>query len=566
MSTNIVQNVVNFTDQYVLMPYRNSSVVAALGDNRKFKFSLFGEATAVREINGVNAKSYDDATGWSDAAETINPWKQFTANIDREISFRLDLLKETNTILPGMIPTGELTYEASWRLLGAEIDAVSMGILDSHVADGNKIANTTDGYDTSADGIVDTLTNIEAWITNKKVYGGAAVFMSASVFKNLRTAMINKYGLASGAMLRPVDSVANPVDRKVGESGRVLEVVTEIYRWGDLFIYVIPDDRMINKVILLDGKSAGQTAGGWVADTEDADFHHIDMMVVPFNAAAIGVRHIIKEVMVPSVYRNYTPTGAQLEQELAKLAESYNNVINIQNIGITQMGDMFRWVGRVRWGLPVFSNWAGTILEIYAPAAPATPTVSGVTATPDAVGSAGGAVVVSVAGTDLADGLTVGAYSDTTLVGTSAKSAGDDKTQYATLTIPANTGASRELTVKVFVGESADTHTATVTQAAPAAAPEISGVVATPDTLAVAGGSVIVTVAGTNLTDGISVGAYNDDTLVGSAVETVGGATAQYATLTIPENTTGDALTLTVKASIDGVADTHTDTITQAGT
>lgn len=465
MPTNIIQNVINFSDQYILMPYRNSSVVAALGDNRKFRFDLFGEATAVREINGVNAKSYDDATGWSDTAEAINPWKTFTANIDREISFRLDLLKETNTILPGMIPTGELTYDASWRLMGAEIDAVSMGILDANVAEGNKIPNTTSGYDTSEDGIVDTLNNIEAWLTNKKVYGGAAVFMSASVFKNLRTAMINKFGLASGAMLRVAQGIANPVDHKYGESGRLLEVTTEIYRWGELFIYVLPDDRMISKTILLDGKSEGQTAGGWVPDTNDEGFHYIDMMVVPFNAAAVGVRHIIKEVMVPSVYRNYTPTGAKLEQDLAKLAESYNNVINIQNIGITQLGDMFRWVGRVRWGLPVFSNWAGTILEIYNTNETPTPTVTSVDVTPDTIAAAGGNVVVTVEGSDLTNGMTVGIYNGATLVGTTAETVGSGTEQFATITVPANeTASALTLTVKVFIGDIASEVTGTLTQ------------------------------------------------------------------------------------------------------
>lgn len=470
MANNIIQNVVNFTDQYILMPYRNSSVVAALGDNRKFSYSLYGEATAVREISGVASKSYDGCNGWSDECETVNPWHPFTANIDREISFRIDLLKETNTILPGMIPTGELTYEMSWRLMGAEIDAVAMAQFDYQIPTANKIANTTDGYKVDPENIILTMTNLEAWLTNQKVYGGAAVFMSASTFKNLRTAMINNYGLASGSMLRIAEGVSNPLDRLYGESGRLLEVNTEIYRWGDLFIYQVPDDRMINKVVLLDGRSEGQTAGGWIPDVSDPDFHYINMMVVPFESAAVGVRHIIKEVMVPSVYRNYTPTGGKLEQELAKLRRDYNGIVDIQNIGITQQGDMFRWVGRVVWGLPVFTNWAHTIIEIYDPTAVHPVAVTGVTVNPDTLTSAGGNITVNVAGTSLPSGMTVGVYTaDSEIAIATATTNGSTTLQSGQIAVPKNTGAERTLTVKVTLNGTVQSQTATVTQAAPTA-------------------------------------------------------------------------------------------------
>lgn len=465
MAANIIQNVINFTDQYILMPYRNSSVVAALGDNRRFRFSLFGESTAVREITGVNSKAYDPCNGWSDECEVINPWREFRANIDREISFKLDLLREASSILPGMTPTGELTYEMSWRLMGAEIDAVSMGMLDSQIPTANKVSNVTEGFQVDPSNILKTLTNLEAWLVNNKVYGGAAVFMSASVFKNLRLAMIENYGLASGAMLQVMNGVANPVDRRYGESGRLLEVNTQVYRWGDLFIYEIPDDRMVNKVILLDGKSDGQKLGGWVPDYTDPDFHKIDIMVVPFISAAIGVRHIIKEVMVPSVFRDYTPSGAKLEQDLADLAASYNGVINIQNIGITQQGDMFRWVGRVVWGLPVFSNWAQTILEIYDPAQAEPTSITTVSVKPNIIPQTGGNVLVNINGVNLNSGISVECYIGNDLLdGAVGKTMGSPELQSCQISIPVNASTtSRSITIEVDTGTGV-THQETVTQ------------------------------------------------------------------------------------------------------
>lgn len=472
MAVNVIQNVVNFTDQYVIAPYKTSQVVRALGDNNKFQYNLFGEFTGIREIEGIPSSAYDSCKGWDEPCETLNPWTLFKAMIDRKIAFSVDLLKEANTILPGMTPTGHLVFEASWAKMGAEIDATAFSQLDYQIPTGNKLANTASGYETDTEHIINTLNNMSTWLTNNQVYGPSVLFISASVMGNLRTAMVNNYGLASDSMLSKVTVTNNPVDRDRNDfTGNILEYSSTVYKWDNIYIYVVPDDRMVNKVILLDGTSEGQTAGGWAPDLTDPDFHYIDMMLVPSQAAAIGVRHMVKEVMVPSVFSNYNPRGISLERDLNKIvSNTYGDVLNIQNIGIAQKGDMFRWVGRVVYGVPVFNTWKHTILEVYNPAAVTAPTVTGVTVNPTSITADGGEVLVNVAGTSLPNSLTVNGYvGDVALDTVTGSTAGTKTMQSVRVTIPQNTGTARSITIKVTMNGVVQTQVATISQAAPTA-------------------------------------------------------------------------------------------------
>lgn len=472
MAVNIIQNVVNFTDQYVIAPYKTSQVVRALGDNNKFQYGLYGEFTGIREIDGIPSSAYDSCNGWNEPCETLNPWSIFKAMIDRKIAFSVDLLRETNTILPGMTPTGHLVFEASWAKMGAEIDATALSQLDYQIPTGNKMANTASGYQTDPDNIINTLNNMSTWLVNNQVYGPSVLFMSASVMRNLKTAIVKNYGLASGAMLTEVTVTNNPVDRDRNDfTGNVLEYTSTVWKWDNIYIYVLPDDRMVNKVILLDGTSEGQTAGGWAPDITDPDFHYIDMMLVPSQAAAIGVRHLVKQVMVPSVFSNYNPRGINLERDINKIvSDTYGDVLNIQNIGITQKGDMFRWVGRIVYGVPVFKTWKHTILEVYNPATVEAPSVTGVVVNPTSVTADGGEVLVNVAGTSMPNGLTVNGYvGDVALDTVTGTTSGTGVMQSVRVTVPANTGTARNITIKVTMNGVVQTQTATIAQAAPTA-------------------------------------------------------------------------------------------------
>ena len=98
-------------------------------------------------------------------------------------------------------------------------------------------------------------------------------------------------------------------------------------------------------------------------------------------------------------------------------------------------------------------------------------------------------------------------------------------------------------------------------------APAITSVAAGTETLAASGGTSLITVSGTNLTNGITVKCFRlgTDTAAGTG-STTGSAASQTVTLTFPSNTGSSDRVYTVKASFDGGTtwDAHTATVTVA--
>lgn len=96
----------------------------------------------------------------------------------------------------------------------------------------------------------------------------------------------------------------------------------------------------------------------------------------------------------------------------------------------------------------------------------------------------------------------------------------------------------------------------------------ITGVTANPDTLTEAGGPSVVTVAGTNLLNGLLVRVYDADNniVMGTSTYTTGTNVSQTATVDLPINAGSTDLTYTVKVSVNNGStwDAITDTITVA--
>jgi len=97
------------------------------------------------------------------------------------------------------------------------------------------------------------------------------------------------------------------------------------------------------------------------------------------------------------------------------------------------------------------------------------------------------------------------------------------------------------------------------------AAPVIAGVSAATSPIAAAGGTSVITVTGTDLTDGIKVTAFDGATTTAITSTTTGNGTSQTVTLAFPENTSTTAdKVYTIKASLDNGSnwDTQTATVT----
>ena len=439
------------------MPYSQSAFARAIADTSRFRYSAFGAATLIREIVGETAGTYDACNGFNAPCISLTSWSEFKAEYDREISFRVDWKEEMNNILNGMTLTSTEKMKASWRMLGAEIDAVSCAKIFNKTPSGNQHANTEDGYKVDADNIIATLISMDNRLFNEGVNGDVAVMLSTKAYANLSNAIKNANGLASGVMLSPVkrkvdfwfEGEATPAE----EEG--LHFIYNIFKFQSrMYIYPVPDRSMISDVVLLDKKSAGQTAGGWIPD---ADAKAVDMLVVPMAAAALSVRHIVSSMTIPlNAYRVDT---FDVNKELVGLNNMYGGQVYVENIGIDQSGDMYKYMNRIMYGVAVFKTWAHTIFAVYNETA-LTPSVTSVTVDPATIDSHGGGVTVAVAGSDLPN-VVAGLFTSDgnsgsptyTPVGDPVMLNGSKSNQYGIIGIPANVTAAD---ISYFVRVSTD--------------------------------------------------------------------------------------------------------------
>lgn len=464
----LVSGIRSYTSAVKSMPYSQSMFAQALADTSKFRYSVFGEYTAVREITGEAAGNYDSCEGFNASCIDLDVWNEFRAEWDREISFSVDYLDEMNTILRGMTLTGTEKLKASWRRLGPEIDAVSCASIWNQMPAGNQHASTENGYKTDIDNIVQTLIDKDNELYDMGWYGDVAVMLSSAVASTLSQAIIKYNGLASGAMLTPVESAR--VTRRVDFRGEDyfedgLHFKYEVLRFQTrMFIYKVPRQCMVSNVILLDKKTSGQTAGGWIPDTSASGFHNIDMLIVPVDAAALSVRHIVSSLTVP--LQAYNVEKFDVNAELSGLNQMYDGQVYIENIGVDQNADRFKYMNRIKYGVAVFGVMAHTIIGVYNASSDAA-TVTGVTVSADNVGADGAGVIVTVSGSGLTGAVAQLFDSEgTSAVGDKVALTGSKNVQVGVLNVPGNvTGSAVEYTVKVSTnnGSTWATQTATVT-------------------------------------------------------------------------------------------------------
>lgn len=450
----LISGIRSYTSAIKAMPYSQSMYAQALGDPSKFRFSPNGEYNAYRVITGETAGNYDGVTGFNAGPIDLDVWAELRAEFDRSIAFAVDYISELNTILAGMPLTGTEKLKASWRRLGPEIDAVSCATIYNQIPAGNQIVNSTSGYQTDADNIVQTLINMDNNLFDLGWYGDVAVMLASNIAGYLSQAIIKFNGLASGAMLAPVTS--QEVTRRVNFRGQDyfdggLHLTYEVLRFQNrMFIYKVPRQCMVSNVVLLDKVSEGQLEGGWIPDTDADGFHSIDMMVIPVDAAAVSVRHVVSSMTVPLAA--YNVDKFNVNNELSALNSIYDGQVVVENIGIDQTGDRFKYMNRIKYGAVVFEGLAHLIYAVYNTTA-ASAAVTGVVTNATTVGPNGGSVIVTATGTDM-----VGAIAQlfdsagSSKIGNPVALSGSGTVQVGLLAIPANaTEAPVEYTVKVSV-------------------------------------------------------------------------------------------------------------------
>ena len=353
MANAVIATANMYMDKVVITPYLLAKT-AILADPAKFQYSLYGKNTLVREVVGGVAGAYRPSTGFSgfNSGGSVT-WSQFTAPHDRMLHDRIDAIDEFNSILQGMTPSGVVLNQATWRNFSAELDATTISTIFNAVPPQNVFENNASGYEVTADKVFQTLNNIKKNIFDAGYEDAVAVFVDSDTFANIRTAIFSNYGLANPAVLSVV----------VGDR-EGLEVKLDVYKFDNLLLIPVPKNRMVSDVILYDGTTAGQEAGGWVADPSAKA---INILAVPLEASALSIRHVVANLAVPLAFANFN--FSQVNAALADISKIYGNAVQIENIGINQSGDQFAFMNRVLYGAVVFDTWKKTIFAVTEPAA-----------------------------------------------------------------------------------------------------------------------------------------------------------------------------------------------------
>ena len=347
MANTVLSAAQLYSDLVIKQPFIHSKFMI-LGDNDKFQFPLFGNKVLYRKITAGNTADYDpdlgfNGTGLIGGSAT---WEEVQATFDRQVQSKTDTIAEANAVLQGMKLSTPAILENTFKKLGTEIDAVTCATIYNSIDASNK--KTVADLPVDKANILGTLTKINSLMLNAEYDGAYYIFMAASVYANLQDAMIENNIFANQSSVVTI----TPRDILEGEDVDGLEAKLDVVKWGtNAYIIVVPDNRMNTAVTLYDGRTEGQTEGGWVKET---GAKAVKLVVCNPDAVAVAARHIVNNITVPLVLQSLIGNG--IDAELKDLAKIYNGAVTINNIGVDQSGDFMRFMGRLVYSPVVFEN------------------------------------------------------------------------------------------------------------------------------------------------------------------------------------------------------------------
>lgn len=344
---SVYEGCISYAKQ-LLIAFAQNSKVSILNDPTAQVLSVKGKETAIREIETKGSGDYIGR--WGDGVDTASSdYKNYYAPYDRTYSAAIDSLKEAQSYVEGATPTlvGVATSYIKKRL-APEIDTVIIARYASQVAAGNVHANSESGYGITKDTILETIANIEKDVANAGYDGDVAVFISATANAALEQALLAKNILANEVVIKRAMT-----KEEIAEGFGPLEVEIRARKINNLLIIPVPDDRMIGKVYMLDGFSAGQEDGGVLPAKNLSTYYDVNILAIPLdNAAYANIRHIVNQLFIPLGFDT-----DDYQENINKVNEKLFGVLTLENNGINQAGDGFKFNSRCVYG--------GDIFEIY---------------------------------------------------------------------------------------------------------------------------------------------------------------------------------------------------------
>lgn len=350
----------------LLISFAQNSKVAIFNDPTNQILTIKGKETAIREVSTAGAGDYTGA--WGDGAGQAEvDYKNYYAPYDRGFSASVDTLKEAASFMEGAKPSlVGVAQEFNKAQLAPEIDSVILARFANQA--GIKKVVTDSGYAVDKDNILATLTNIQADISNAGYDGDIVVYLDATTNAALTQALVGSNIIANEEVI-----TRQMTKDEVAEGFGALEITLKVRRIDNLLIVSVPEARMANKYIMLNGIDAGQENGGVLPYKNLSTFAQNRIIAIPIEAAYANIRHIVSNLFVPAGI-----SAEEYSEDIALANEKLFGVLALENVGVNPFGDGFKFNERCVYGGDIFEKYrdAAVVVTSAAGAVTVAPTTA----------------------------------------------------------------------------------------------------------------------------------------------------------------------------------------------
>lgn len=331
MANVTVETIVAFSKLVLTQWYLKSRTSLLALDPADKIYTPKANITRVREVVATGAGDYNGVYRNVGGASTV-VYKDYKANNDRYKQFVIDYLDEMASKPEGAKESIlALAEDFINRCMASEIDAYAIASWVKAMPSSNVISNSV--LKTDKDNIWNTLLDLQGNIFNSGVDNDieSIVYVSNPIYQNMQKYIIDKNGLANSALLSNRTAL---YDLGIDEIGDPIKINTKVIQFNNMTIVPMPKDRMNTEVLLYDGDSVGQTAGGW-APSEGSK--PLDLVVIPKGCGFVDVRYQVLNYLVP-----------MLSAEASNIKGAFDGGINkilgdviIDNIGVNQKANAY---------------------------------------------------------------------------------------------------------------------------------------------------------------------------------------------------------------------------------
>lgn len=343
------EGVVAYAKQ-LLISFAQNSKVSIFNDPNNQILTIKGKETAIREIQTSGAGDYTGEWG-SGIGEAESDYKNYFAPYDRQFTASIDSLAEAQSYVEGATPTLHgVATEYIKKHLAPEIDSVILARYASQAG----IKATTSTYAVDKANILATLTSVEQQIAEAGYDGEIVTFISTDVNAAFEQALLEKNVLANDVVIK-----RQMTREEIAEGFDPLEVEIRVRKFNNLLIVPVPSDRMCGKYIMLNKIDPGQEAGGVIPQKNVATYADNKIIAIPMEAAYANIRHIVSQLFVPSGI-----DVADYNENIALANEKLFGVLTLENVGINQQSDGFKFNSRCVYGGDVFEKYRDAAMVI----------------------------------------------------------------------------------------------------------------------------------------------------------------------------------------------------------